>query len=104
MDLPQLIEINASSHIQQTLHKCHVNRLNFYYYVLNISVLLLFIFIVGFILYYCYTRKPTDYEKHQKLLRDQEYVVSKIRYYQEDSKQRREQQSSSITDLPFIQA
>ena len=104
MDLPQLIEINASSYIQQTLNKCHVNRVNFYYYVLNISVLLLFICIVGFILYYCYTRKPTDYEKHQRLLRDQEYVVSKIRYYQEDSKQKREQQSSSITDLPFIQS
>lgn len=102
MDLPHLIENTASSHIQQTLHKCHINRVNFYYYVLNISVLLVFIFIVGFTLYYCYTRKPTDYEKHQKMLRDQEYVVSKIRYHQEDSKQRREQESSSITDLPFI--
>jgi hypothetical protein len=104
MDLPQLIEINASSNIQQTLHRCLVNRVNFYYYVLNISVLLVFICIVGFILYYCYTRKPTEYEKHQRLLQDQEYVVSKIRYYQEDSKQKREQQSSSITDLPFIQS
>ena len=76
---------------------------NFYYYILNISVLLLFIFIVGITLYYCYKTKPNDYEKQQKMLRDQEFVVSKIRYHQENSKQNREQHSSYITDLPFIQ-
>jgi hypothetical protein len=103
MNSPQLIENNASSHLQQILHKCHVNRVNFYYYILNISVLLLFVIVVGFILYYCYTRKPTEYEKQQKLVRDQEFVASKIRYYQENVKQKREHHSSNITDLPFIQ-
>ena len=100
MDLPQLIEINASSHIQQTLHKCHVNRLNFYYYVLNISVLLLFILIVGFTLYYCYNNKLSDYDKQQRLLKDQEFIVSKIRYFQEENHKNREQTSSFIGDLP----
>lgn len=103
MSLPQLIENTASYHLQQTLTKCHENRLNFYYYILNIGVLLLFIFIVGITLYYCYKSKPSEYEKQQKLLRDQEYVVSKIRYHQETNKHNREQHSSHITDLPFIQ-
>mgnify|MGYP003978736729 FL=1 len=103
MNFPQLIENNASSQLKQTLHKCHVNRVNFYYYILNITVLLLFVFLVGVILYYCYTNKPNDYEKQQKLLHDQEFIVSKIRYYQENNKQKREHQSSNITDLPFIQ-
>ena len=104
MNFPQLIENNASSHLQQTLHKCHVNRVNFYYYILNISVLLLFGFVVGIILYFCYTNKPTDYEKQQNTLRDQEFILSKIRFHQENTKQNREHQSSNITDLPFIQA
>ena len=102
MSFPQLIENSASYYLQQTLQKCHENRVTFYYYVLNILVLLLFAGIVGFTLYYCYTNKPTDAEKQQKLLRDQEYVVSKIRYYQEEVKQSKEQNSSYITDLPFI--
>jgi hypothetical protein len=103
MNFPQLIENNASSHLQQTLHNCHVTRVNFYYYILNTSVLLLFVFVVGFILYYCYTNKPNDYEKQQNLLRDQEFIVSKIRFHQENMKQKREHHSSNITDLPFIQ-
>ena len=88
MNFPQLIENNASSHLQQTLQKCHVNRVNFYYYILNISVLLLFVFVVGLVLYYCYTNKPNDYEKQQNLLRDQEFIVSKIRFHQETTKQK----------------
>ena len=102
MSFPQLIENSASYYLHQTLQKCHENRVTFYYYVLNILVLLLFAGIVGFTLYYCYTNKPTDIEKQQKLLQDQEYVVSKIRYYQEEVKQTKEQNSSYITDLPFI--
>ena len=104
MNFPQLIENNASSHLQQTLHKCHVNRVNFYYYILNISVLLLFVFVVGLVLYFCYTNKPNNYEKQQNLLRDQAFILSKIRFHQETTKQKREHQSSNITDLPFIQA
>lgn len=103
MSFPQLIENSASYYLQQTLQRCHETRVNFYYYVLNISVLLVFALIVGYTLYYCYTHKPNDYERYQKMLKDQEYVVSKIRYYQEETKQKREQNSSYITDLPFIQ-
>lgn len=102
MSFPQLIENSASYYLHQTLQKCHENRVNFYYYVLNISVLVLFAGIVGVTLYYCYTNKPTDAEKQQKMIRDQEYVVSKIRYFQEEVKHNREQNSSYITDLPFI--
>ena len=103
MSFPQLIENSASYYLQQTLQRCHETRVNFYYYVLNISVLLVFALIVGYTLYYCYKNKPNEYERHQKMLKDQEYVVSKIRYYQEETKQKREQNSSYITDLPFIQ-
>ena len=37
-------------------------------------------------LYYCYTQKPNEYDRQQKLIKDQEYVMSKIRYYQDQRK------------------
>jgi len=104
MSFPQLIENSASYYLHQTLQKCHENRVNFYYYIFNISVLLLFLGIVGFTLYCCYANKPTEYERQQKMLKDQEYIVSKIRYYQEEGKQKNDGHSSYITDLPFIQS
>jgi hypothetical protein len=103
MSFPQLVENSASYHLQRTLQTCHGNRVNYYYYVLNILVLLLFVFIVGITLYYCYANKPTEEARYQKMLKDQEFVVSKIRYCQEEKKQKRDGNSSYITDLPFIQ-
>ena len=100
MGFPQLIENSASFYLQQNLHKCHETRVNFYYYLLNISVLLLFGFIVGITLYFCYTNKPSDEERQLRMVKDQEYIVSKIRYYQEENKDKREHDSSYITDLP----
>lgn len=102
MSFPRLIENNVSYYLQNTLQNCHENRVNVYYYFLNIMVLLLFVFIVGFTLYYCYNNKLSDYDKQQKMLKDQEFIVSKIRYYQEEVKQTNNNGSSMITDLPSM--
>jgi hypothetical protein len=101
---PRLIENSAKNYLFQTLQKCHTNRVSIYYYALNFGVLFLFVGIVGLILYYCSKKKLSDYEKQQKMLKDQQYVLSKIRYYQEDKKQRQQSQVSGITDLPYISA
>jgi len=101
-DYPRLIENSAKNHLFQTLQKCHNNRVSIYYYALNFGVLFLFVGIVGFVLYYCIKQKLTEYEKQQKMLKDQQYVLSKIRYYQEDKKERQRSQVSGITDLPYI--
>jgi hypothetical protein len=102
MDHPRLIENSAKNFLFQTLQKCHSNRVSIYYYSLNFGVLLLFIGAVVLILYYCSKQKLTDYDKQQKILKDQQYILSKIRYYQEDKKEKRESQVSGITDLPYI--
>jgi hypothetical protein len=99
---PRLIENSARHYLFNTLHKCHENRVSIYYYALNFGVLFLFIGIVGLVLYYCSKQKLTEYEKQQKTMKDQQYILSKIRYYQEDTKQRKESQVSSITDLPYL--
>jgi hypothetical protein len=100
MDYPRLIENSSKNYLFQTLQKCHNHRVTIYYYVLNISVLILFFGIVGAVLYYSYKNKLTPYEAQQKMLKDQAYILSKIRYYKEDRKNMEESQVSSITNLP----
>jgi uncharacterized membrane protein len=101
MDGPKLIESTTKNHLFQTLQKCHNNRVTIYYYALNIGVFLLFVFIVGLVLYYCKKNKLTDYEKQQRALKDQRYVLSKIRHYQDEIKATKAQ-VSGITQLPVI--
>lgn len=101
MNYPSLIDYNSRQHLTNTLQRCHENRTTIYYYALNIGVLVLFCVIFGSALYFCYKNKPTPYEKHQKILKDQEFILSKIRFHQDNYKQQ-QNQMSNITNLPFI--
>jgi hypothetical protein len=101
MDEPCLIEPSVKNYLFNTLHKCHSTRINIYYYALNIIVLVTFAIFVGLTLYYCYTQKPSEYDRQQKMLSDQEYVLNKIRFYQDQRKNDHETQYSSISNLPF---
>jgi hypothetical protein len=100
MNIGHLIEPTVKYYLFNTLQSCHTNRVNVYYYVLNIGVFLLFTGITGYILYYCYTHKLSPQEKQQRMLRDQNVVLSKIRMYQEDMQDRR---MSDITNLPVLE-
>jgi phosphotransferase system glucose/maltose/N-acetylglucosamine-specific IIC component len=86
MEHPRLIDTTARNYLQNALQSCHENRVKIYYYALNIGVFIAFVCIVGFTLYLCYRNKPTPYEQRQKMIRDQEYVLSKIKYYQSEQK------------------
>jgi len=99
MNVSHLIEPTVKYYLFNTLQSCHSNRVTIYYYVLNVGVFLLFAGITAYILYYCYTNKLSPYEKQQKMIRDQNVVLSKIRMYQEDMQERR---MSDITNLPVI--
>jgi hypothetical protein len=101
MDNINLIEPNVKNYLYDTLQKCHSKRISIYYYVFNIGVLLSMVVIFGLGLYYSSKQKLTDYEKNQKLIKDQEYVLSKIRHYKEDKKNLEESQMTGITNLPF---
>lgn len=103
MDFPKLIEYSTRNHLYQTLSNCHNYRVNLYYYALNIGVFALFTLFVSAILYYCYKNKLTDYEREQRNYRDQQYILSKIRFYQGQSKANQEGKMSGITNLPFTE-
>jgi len=104
MDSINLIEPNVKNYLYDTLQKCHSNRISIYYYILNIGVLLFIAGVFGTALYYSSKQKLSDYEMQQKLIKDQEYVLSKIRYFKEDKKNIEESKMSSITNLPFTES
>jgi len=52
----------------------------------NVAVLIALVVGVGLTLYYCHKRQPSAYDMHQKLLKDQDYILSKIRFYQAEQK------------------
>jgi hypothetical protein len=97
---PRLIETGAQHYMTQILQSCHSNRVNIYLYVLNIGVFFLFLIVVGLVLYYCYKRKMTPDEEYQKRMKEQEYILSKIRFYKDH--QRSIQSRASITGLPTM--
>ena len=100
---PRLIENSAKSYLLQTLQKCHHNRTVMYYYAFNIGILAVFFGIVALVLYNAYKNKLSPYDAQQKMMRDQHYVLSKIKWYQEDRREIQQSQMSAITNLPFLQ-
>jgi len=94
---PKLVEPGAKYFLYNTLNQCHSNRVNIYSWVLNISVFLIFVGIFGAALYYCRKRKLTPEQEYQKMMKEQAYILSKIRFYQNE---RLDHPLSSITSLP----
>ena len=64
-------------------------------------VFIVFAGITGATLYYCYKRKPTIDQSRVQMEQDQQYILSKIRFYQEQNQKIRES-ASPITGLPAI--
>jgi hypothetical protein len=98
---PRLIEPSAKYFLHNTLTQCHSNRVNVYYWGLNITIFAVFVGIFGAALYYCYKRKLTPEEHYNKMMKEQAYILSKIRFYQNE---RIEHPMSSITSLPVVKS
>ena len=99
MEYSKLIEPHVRNHLTSTLQSCCETRSNVYYLALNIGVFILFICIFGSALYFCYKNKKTPEEIHNKMIKDQEYILNKIRFYQ-SSKQ--VETTSNISNLPAM--
>jgi hypothetical protein len=97
---PRLIENSSKHYMSELLYKCHDTRVQVYQYALNIGIFIIFITITGLILYCCYRRKLSPEEEYQKKIKEQEYILSKIRFYKDH--QRIIQSKSDITQLPVL--
>ena len=86
MDYPQLIESIFMEHLQSNLKSCHETRTKTYSIFLNGGVLVCLFLVIGIFLYCRYKGKPSAYEVQQKLYKDQQHVLDRIRFYQAQQK------------------
>jgi large-conductance mechanosensitive channel len=94
---PMLTEPGVKYFLNETLKQCHQFKEKYNNTLLNIILMVSFFIILGILLMYKYKGKLTPQEKEEKEKEKQQYVLSKIRNYQ-DAKLRAQQQL--ITGLP----
>jgi hypothetical protein len=94
---PTLIEPGVKYFLHQTLRQCHIIREKFHNMVFNIGMFIAFILILGLILLYKYKGKLTHSELEMKNKEKQEYILSKIKIFQETKKAAHQE---LITGLP----
>jgi hypothetical protein len=94
---PTLIEPGVKYFLNETLKQCHVFKNNYNNYLLNIGLFIAFLVILGLVLLYKYKGKLTPAEKIMKDNEKKQYILSKIKNYQ-DAKLRAQQEL--ITGLP----
>lgn len=73
--------------------------MNTYSFLFNFGVLAIFLLVFGGFLYYRYKNKPSPYEIQQKMKREQEIILSKIRANQDD---RKRGLYKEMTSMPFV--
>jgi hypothetical protein len=94
---PTLIEPGVKYFLSETLKQCRIFKNTYNNMLINISLGIGFLVILGIILFFKYKGKLTPVEKDMKNRQKQQYILSKIQNFQE-SKQRASQQL--ITGLP----
>jgi hypothetical protein len=95
---PKLIEHNVKNYLYNTLQSCHNNKIKIYVFFFNIIILAVFVIMTAITLYYCYNNKKSPEEIQQKMIKDQEYILSKIRFYQTQNLEN--STTTNITNLP----
>ena len=103
---PKLIDTSATHYLDGALKKSHQIRVKYHRIIFNGGLLLIVLFLFGAFLYYRYTSRPTAAEANYKLIKDQEFVLSKIRYFQEQNQKIKESsrlaEGSELTGLPVV--
>jgi len=94
---PILIEPGVKSFLNETLKQCQEFKNNYYNIVFNISLFVGFFIILGVLLIIKYKGKLTPSEKEMKNREKQQYILTKIKNYQ-NAKQIAQQEL--ITGLP----
>jgi hypothetical protein len=94
---PILTEPGVKYFLNETLKQCHTFKEKYNNMLFNIGITIGFIIILAILLLYKYKGKLTPEEIDQKETQKKQYILSKIRNYQE-TKLREQQQL--ITGLP----
>jgi hypothetical protein len=97
VERPRLTEPGVKYFINESLKQCHRFKEQYQNTIFNIGLLISFFIILGFLLLYKYKGKLTPEEIEQKESLKKQYILSKIKNYQ-DAKIKAQQ--SLITGLP----
>lgn len=104
--VPKLIDPTALYYLDGALKKSHTIRVKYHRIIWNVGIVFTLCFFLGGFLYYRYSTRPTEKESNYKLIKDQEYVLSKIRYFQEQNQRinesKRTANGSEISGLPVV--
>ena len=102
-DNPNLIDNNTKYFMYETLKTCHTKRAKLYNIIWNVSIVVCFLVITAITLYLCATRKKQelkDKNKDNKMLKDQYYILEKIKEFKEMEKYQK-QTTNTFTQLPI---
>lgn len=94
---PSLTEPGVKYFLNETLKQCHIVKNKFHNTVINVGLLIGFLLVLGLILLYKYKGRLTDVEKEKKNKEKQQYILSKIKNFQEAKKAAHQE---LITGLP----
>jgi hypothetical protein len=94
---PTLVEPGTKYFLKETLKQCRDFKNKYNNTLFNISIGVAFFILIAIILFIKYKGKPTPAEKERKNKEKQQYILSKIKNYQ-DAK--RAAQQELITGLP----
>lgn len=97
MDKPFLVEPGTKYFLSETLKQSHEFRIKYENYIINIGLFIFFLICLGGLLYYKYKGRLTPLEKQQKEREKQQYILSKIKNFQEN---KRRMHQELITGLP----
>lgn len=94
---PMLTEPGIKYFLSETLKQCNINKNKYYNLLINSGLFILFIIILAIILIIKYKGRLTETEKHQKNLEKQQYILEKIKKFNENKLRA---QQELITGLP----
>jgi hypothetical protein len=80
---PRLTEPGIKYFLNETLKQCHTYKINYNNILINIVLFVVFLLILGAILFYKYKGRLTQVEKERKTKEKQQYILSKVKSFQE---------------------
>ena len=98
---PKLVQTNTKFFFNSLLKECHKLKESNYNFIYNISMFLFFFLILGIILFYRYKGNKTKEEKYQQNIKDKQYIMSKLVYYNKQNLENNQRlRNNMITNLP----
>ena len=100
-EVPKLIAPNVNFFFKNILKNCNKIKNNNYNFFFNVGLFIIFLFILVTIFFFKYKGNKNSIEKYQKNIRDKEYIMTKLVYYNKTNIENNQRiKNNMITNLP----